>query len=314
MNAERGVPGAKAEKPTEIPAAGWWQVVRRAWKEAKADQVPLMAAGVAFFGFLALFPAVAAAVLTYGLVADPSQIREQAKELGSAMPAAGRDLLLQQIDGLVSAPRQSLGIGLAIAVVAALWSASGGIGNLLTAVNLAYDEEETRGFVRRKGLALLLTLGAIVFVLLAVALFSVGAAIGDDVATPVRIALGAGRLVLAVVLITVALAVIYRVGADRDAPRMRWVSTGAVVATIIWLVASVGFSLYVETFGNYAKTYGSLAAIVILMLWLWISAYVVLLGAEINAETEQQTVNDTTKGAPQPLGRRGAVKADSVPD
>ncbi|MGC4938149.1 YihY/virulence factor BrkB family protein [Kribbella sp. DT2] len=315
MSAER-VPGVEAEKPTEIPAAGWWQVVRRAWKEAKADQVPLMAAGVAFFGFLALFPAVAAAVLTYGLVADPSQIRNQANELGSAMPAAGRDLLLQQIDALVSAPRQSLGIGLVIAVVAALWSASGGVGNLLTAVNLAYDEEETRGFVRRKGLALLLTLGSIVFVLLAVALFSVGAAIGDDVATPVRIALGAGRLVLAVVLITVALAVIYRVGADRDAPRMRWVSTGAIVATIIWLAASIGFSLYVETFGNYAKTYGSLAAIVILilMLWLWISAYVVLLGAEINAEAEQQTAKDTTKGAPEPLGRRGAVKADSTPE
>ncbi|ONI75804.1 ribonuclease BN [Kribbella sp. ALI-6-A] len=313
MSAERGVPGAEADKPSEIPARGWWQVVRRAWKEAKDDQVPLLAAGVAFFGFLALFPAVAAAVLTYGLVADPAQIRQQADELGSAMPAAGRDLLLQQIDGLVSAPRQSLGIGLAIAVVAALWSASGGVGNMLTAVNLAYDEDETRGFVRRKGLALLLTLGAIVFVLLAVALFSVGAAIGDDVSTPIRIALAVGRLVLAIVLITIVLAVIYRVGPDRDAPKMRWVSIGAAVATVIWLVASIGFSLYVETFGNYAKTYGSLAAIVILMLWLWISAYAILLGAEINAEAEQQTAKDTTKGDPQPLGERGAVKADSLP-
>jgi membrane protein len=313
MSAERDVPGAEADKPSEIPAGGWWQVVRRAWKEAKDDQVPLLAAGVAFFGFLALFPAVAAAVLTYGLVADPAQIRQQADELGSAMPAAGRDLLLQQIDALVSAPRQSLGIGLAIAVVAALWSASGGVGNMLTAVNLAYDEDETRGFVRRKGLALLLTLGAIVFVLLAVALFSVGAAIGDDVATPIRIALTVGRVLLAIVLITIVLAVIYRVGPDRDAPKMRWVSIGAAVATVIWLVASIGFSLYVETFGNYAKTYGSLAAIVILMLWLWISAYAILLGAEINAEAEQQTVKDTTKGEPQPLGERGAVKADSIP-
>jgi membrane protein len=313
MSAERGVPGAEADKPSEIPARGWWQVVRRAWKEAKADQVPLLAAGVAFFGFLALFPAVAAAVLTYGLVADPAQIRQQADELGSAMPAAGRDLLLQQIDALVSAPRQSLGIGLAIAVVAALWSASGGVGNMLTAVNIAYDEDETRGFVRRKGLALLLTLGSIVFVLLAVALFSVGAAIGDDVATPIRIALTVGRLLLAIVLITIVLAVIYRVGPDRDAPKMRWVSIGAAVATVIWLVASIGFSLYVETFGNYAKTYGSLAAIVILMLWLWISAYAILLGAEINAEAEQQTAKDTTKGEPQPLGERGAVKADSIP-
>jgi len=182
----RDVPGLDAEKPTEIPATGWWQVIRRAWAEAKADQVPLLAAGVAFFGFLSLFPAVVAGVLAYGLVADPAQIRNQVKDLAATMPASGRDLLLQQLDALTSAPRQGLGIGVAIAVVAALWSASGGAGYLLTAVNLAYDEDESRGFVRRKVLALGLTLGAIVFVLLAAALFSVGAAIGNDVPAPVR--------------------------------------------------------------------------------------------------------------------------------
>lgn len=121
------------------------------------------------------------------------------------------------------------------------------------------------------------------------------------------------RVVLALVLITVALAIIYRFAPDRDAPRLRWVSAGAVVATVIWLVASIGFSVYVETFGNYAKTYGSLAAVVVLMLWLWITAYAILLGAEINAESEQQTIKDSTTGEPQPLGERGAVKADSVP-
>jgi membrane protein len=307
------VPGVDAEKPTEIPATGWWRVIRRAWAEAKADQVPLLAAGVAFFGFLSLFPAVVAAVLSYGLVADPTQIRDQVKDLAASMPASGRDLLLQQLDALTSAPRQGLGIGVAIAVIAALWSASGGVGYLLTAVNLAYDEEETRGFVRRKLLALGMTLGATVFVLLAIALLAAGAAIGNEVATPVRILLEAARLVLAVVLITVALAVTYRLGPDRDAPRIRWVSTGAVVATVIWLIASIGFSIYVETFGNYAKTYGSLAAVVVLMLWLWLTAYAVLLGAEINAEAEQQTARDTTKGEPRPIGRRNAVKADSVP-
>ncbi|WP_433161082.1 YihY/virulence factor BrkB family protein [Kribbella sp. CA-247076] len=307
------VPGVEAERPAQIPAAGWWQVVKRAWAEAKADQVPLLAAGVAFFAFLSLFPAIVAAVLTYGLVADPAQIRTQAEDLAAAMPASGRDLLLQQIDALTSAASRSLGIGVAIAVATALWSASGGVGYLLTAVNLAYDEEETRGFVRRKLLALGMTLGAIVFVLLAVALFAAGAAIGEDVPGPVRIGLQVARFVLAVVLITVALAVIYRVGPSRDAPRLRWVSVGATVATVIWLVASVGFSIYVETFGNYAKTYGSLAAVVILMLWLWLTAYAILLGAEINAESEQQTARDTTKGEPRPLGERNAVKADSVP-
>ncbi|MEI8410063.1 MULTISPECIES: YihY/virulence factor BrkB family protein [unclassified Kribbella] len=308
------VPGAQADKPAEIPAAGWWQVTKRAWAEAKADQVPLLAAGVAFFGFLSLFPAIVAAVLAYGLIADPVQIRNQAEDLAATMPASGRDLLLQQIDALTSAPGRSLGIGVAVAVLTALWSASGGVGYLITAVNMAYDEEERRGFVRRKLLALGMTLGAIAFVLLAVVLFAAGAAIGENVPTAVRTGLEAVRLVLAVVLIGVALAVTYRIAPSRDAPQLRWVSVGAVVAMGIWLVASVGFSVYVETFGNYAKTYGSLAAVVVLMLWLWLTAYAVLLGAEINAESEQQTVRDTTKGEPRPLGQRGAVKADSIPE
>jgi membrane protein len=308
-------PGAEAESPQQIPASGWWQILKRAWAEAKADQVPLLAAGVAFFGFLALFPAMIAAVAAYGLVADPAQIRSQARNLAAAVPASARDLLMQQMDSLTAAPRQSLGIGLVIALAAALWSASGGIGYLLSAVNLAYDEEETRGFVRRKALALVMTLGAILFVLLAVGLLTLGPAIigGGEVSAPVRILLQVVRVVLGVVLISVALAVIYRLAPDRDAPRMRWVSVGATVATVVWLIASIGFSIYVETFGNYAKTYGSLSAVAVLMLWLWLSAYAVLLGAEINAESEEQTIRDTTRGEPEPLGQRRAVKADSLP-
>jgi membrane protein len=254
-------------------------------------------------------------VAAYGLVADPAQIRSQARDFAAAVPASARDLLMQQMDSLTAAPRQSLGIGLVIALAAALWSASGGIGYLLSAVNLAYDEEETRGFVRRKALALVMTLGAILFVLLAVGLLTLGPAIigGGEVSTPVRILLQVVRVVLGVVLISVALAVIYRLAPDRDAPRMRWVSIGAAVATGVWLIASIGFSLYVETFGNYAKTYGSLSAVAVLMLWLWLSAYAVLLGAEINAESEEQTIRDTTRGEPEPLGQRRAVKADSLP-
>ena len=308
-------PGAAAESPQQIPASGWWQILKRAWAESKADQVPLLAAGVAFFGFLALFPAMIAAVAAYGLVADPAQIRSQARDFAAAVPASARDLLMQQMDSLTAAPRQSLGIGFAVALATALWSASGGIGYLLSAVNLAYDEEETRGFIRRKALALGMTLAAILFVLLAVSLLALGPAIlgSSEVSTPVRILLQVVRVVLGVVLISVALAVIYRLAPDRDAPRMRWVSIGAAVATVVWLIASIGFSLYVETFGNYAKTYGSLSAVAVLMLWLWLSAYAVLLGAEINAESEEQTIRDTTRGEPEPLGQRRAVKADSLP-
>jgi membrane protein len=147
---------------------------------------------------------------------------------------------------------------------------------------------------------------------LAIALFAAGAAIGEEPAASLRIVLEVVRLLLAIVLITVALAVVYRLAPDRDAPRVRWISIGAGVATLVWLLASIGFSVYVATFGNYAKTYGSLAAVVVLMLWLLLTAYAILLGAEINAESEQQTARHTTNREPRPLGERNAVKADSV--
>nr|MBA3232937.1 YihY/virulence factor BrkB family protein [Propionibacteriales bacterium] len=293
----------------------WWQVTKRAWSETKVDQVPLLAAGVAFFGFLSLFPAVIAAVMTYGLVADPKQIRDQVSSVTDAMPADARSLLMGQIDTITSTPQQSLGIGLLIALALALWSASGGVGYLISAVNLAYDEEENRGFVRRKGLALLLTFGAIVFALLGIALVAVAPAVFDslDLSIVGRVVAEIVRWLLLLFLVTVGLAVVYRVAPDRDAPRFAWVSVGAAVATVIWLVASLGFSLYVDNFGSYSKTYGSLAAVVVMLLWLWITCYVVLFGAEVNAESEAQTIADTTTGPAEPLGERGAVKADSVP-
>jgi membrane protein len=199
--------------------------------------------------------------------------------------------------------------------VIALWSASAGVSNLLTAINVAYDEEEKRGFVKKRLLSLGLTLGAIVFMVIVLGLVAV-------LPPLLKAVFGAGALrwilqilgwLILVVLVAVVLAIIYRLAPDRDAPKMRWVSVGAVVATVIWLVASIGFSIYASTFGNYAKTYGVFAGIVILLFWLWLTMYAILLGAEINAESEQQTAADTTKGQAEPLGERGAVKADSIP-
>ena len=197
----------------------------------------------------------------------------------------------------------------------ALLSAAGGVGNLITAINIAYDEEETRGFLKRKALALFLTFGAIVFVALVLALVAVAPAILDNVvgSGPARWGLEAGRWVLLFLAMTFGLAVLYRLAPDRANAKFSWVSTGAVTATIVWLIASVGFSLYVDNFGSYAKTYGALAGVVVLLLWLWMTMFVVLLGAELNAEAEQQTIEDTTTGPEKPLGERGAVKADSVP-
>jgi membrane protein len=313
--ADEQVPGQHADKPQEIPPKGWLQIVKRGWKEAKADQVPLLAAGVAFFSFLSLFPALVALVMLYGLFADPAKIPEQVASFTQNMPSAARELIQTQLEALTSAPQQSLGVGLIVALLLAFWSASGGVGQLITAINSAYDEEETRGFIKRKALALGLTVAAIVFMSITIALVAVVPALLDNLvgSGPVRWILEVLRWILLIILVTGALAVLYRVAPDRDAPKMRWVSVGAVTATILWVVASVGFTIYVSNFGSYAKTYGALAGVVVLLLWLWITCYAVLLGAEINAESEEQTVADTTKGSPEPIGKRGAVKADSTP-
>jgi membrane protein len=314
-NEASGVPGGAAEKPSEVPAKGWLQIAKRGWAEAKVDQVPLLAAGLAFYAFLAIFPALIACVLLYSLIADPSTIGTQVDSLGSAVPDAVRDAIKTQLT-TQAGKSGALGWSSALTILLALWSASGGVANLMTAVNTAYDEEETRGFLKKRGIALALTLGTIVFVIIILALVAVAPALLQSSifqSGVVKFFLQVARWVLLAAFITAALAIVYRVAPDRDAPKVRWVSVGAAIATVLWLVASLGFSLYVSNFSSYDKTYGALAGIVVLLFWLWITSYAILLGAEINAESEQQTIADTTKGAPQPIGKRDAVKADSLP-
>ncbi|HSK33365.1 MAG TPA: YihY/virulence factor BrkB family protein, partial [Propionicimonas sp.] len=308
-------PVSQASKPTEIPVTGWWQVLKRGWREASEDQVPLLGAGVAFFGFLSLFPALAAFTLVYGLVADPATIADQVRTLTAALPPEASALLVDQLQQLTSTPRQSLGWGLALTIVLALWSASGGVGNLITAINIAYDEPKKRGFVKEKLLALGVTIAAVLFMALVLTLVAgVPVVLGFlDVSGALRWVIEAVRWLLLAALVMLALAVLYRVAPDRDAPRFRWVSAGAVTATVLWLVASAAFSLYVTFLGSYARTYGAFAGVVLMMLWLWLTSYAILLGAEINAESEEQTARDTTRGPERPLGSRGAVKADSLP-
>jgi membrane protein len=313
---ERELPGIEAEKPSEIPWAGWKQIVKRAWAEHKADNMPIIAGGVAFFGFLSIFPALIALLSLYGLVATPETVARQVEDLSAQLPDAAAEIIEEQLNAIVANSGGALTLGLVVSILAALWSASGGVGNLITAVNLAYDEVETRNFVKLKLMSLGLVLGSIVFVLVTFGLVAVVPAVLDALPLGVvgTILAQVIRWVLLLAVFAGALAVLYRVAPDRDAPRLRWVSLGAVVVTVVWAVVSVGFSLYVDNFGSYDKTYGAIAGVIVLMLWLYLTCYLVLLGAEINSEAEHQTAHDTTTGEPQPMGARDAKMADELPE
>ena len=310
------LPGIHAEKPTDIPWRGWKQIVKRAWAENKADNMPIIGAGVAFFGFLSIFPALIALISIYGLVASPDTVARQVEEISKQLPDQASGLIETQLTSIVDNSSSSLTIGLVVSILAALWSASGGVGNLVTAINLAYDEVETRNFVKLRALSLALTLGAIVFVLITFGLVAVVPNLIDALPLGIvgTILAQVVRWVLLLAVFAGSLAVLYRLAPDRDAPRLRWVSLGSVVVTVVWAIVSLLFSLYVDNFGSYDKTYGTIAGVIVLMLWLYLTCYLVLLGAEINSESEHQTARDTTEGPPRPMGERGAEMADTLPD
>ena len=304
--------GRGADTPQEIPAKGWKDIAKRTGKEVKADQVPLLAAGVAFYVLLALFPAIIAGVSIYGLVADPQTVRDQINRLAETLSPETAKLIGQQIQQVTSSAGGALGLATILGILTALWSASSGMKALITGVNLAYDETEGRKFVKLRGLSILMTLAAMVLLAIALALIVGFPAVPDSWPTVLQWTAAILRFVLLAVLLMAGLAALYRYAPDRDKPKWSWSSPGSVVATVLWVLASVGFSIYVNSFGNYNKTYGALAGIIILMFWLYLTAFVVLVGAELNAEMELQTAKDTTAGPEQPLGEREAHAADHV--
>ena len=304
--------GRRADTPQEIPAKGWKDIAKRTLKEVKADQVPLLGAGVAFYVLLALFPAIIAGVSIYGLVADPQTVRDQINQLTNMLSPETAKLVGTQLEQVTSSAGGALGLATVLGILTALWSASSGMKALITGVNLAYDETEGRKFVKLRGLSILMTLGAMVLLAVALALIVGFPAVPDGWPTSLQWTAAILRFVLLAVLLMAGLAALYRYAPDRDKPRWSWASPGSVVATVLWVLASVGFSVYVNAFGNYNKTYGALAGIIILMFWLYLSAFVVLVGAELNAEMELQTVEDTTAGPTRPMGERDAYVADHV--
>ena len=304
--------GRQAEQPQEIPPKGWLAIAKRTAKEVKADQVPLLSAGVAFYALLSLFPAIIAGVSIYGLVADPTTVRDQIANLTKLLSPETADLVGKQLVQVTSGANGALGFATVVGILTALWSASSGMKALITGVNLAYDETETRKFVKLPGLALLLTLGAMVLVGVALATIVGYPPIADTLPTVLRWLVAILRFVILGGLLIVGLAVLYRYAPDRDQPRWSWVSWGSGIAALLWVLATIGFALYANFFGNYNKTYGALAGVIILMFWLFLSAFVVLVGAELNTEMELQTAKDTTAGPTRPMGGRDAHAADHV--
>lgn len=305
--------GRDAAGPTEIPARGWWDILKRTVAEISNDRLLTEAAGVTFYALLALFPAVGALISIYGLFADPATIGEHLQMAAGFVPGGGLEIIEEQVRRITAKPSGALGFGVVIGLATSLWSANQAMKAVVDALNVVYEEEERRGFFKRLFITMAFTLGGILFVLLAVAAVVVLPIVLEFVGlggmeTLLRLA----RWPLLLVAIALFLALIYRYGPSREEAKWRWVSWGSAVASLIWVAGSIGFSWYVQNFGNYNETYGSLGAVIGFMTWIWLSATVVLVGAELNAEMEHQTARDTTTGPEQPMGTRGAKMADQV--
>jgi membrane protein len=310
----RGEAGRGAKVPSELPPRGWIQILKRVFSEIGEDAVLAEAASVTFYALLALFPALAALVSLYGLIADPKTLSSEVASLSGVLPGGGMSIITDQLKSLASSPSKALGIGVIIGLLTSLWSANAGMKALFDALNVVYGEREKRSYIRRTLISLAFTLGTILFLILAVAGIIVLPAVLNFIGLggTTALLLKFGRWPVLIVAISFFLALAYRYGPSRTKARWRWVSWGSVAAAILWLIVSLAFSFYVSHFGSYNKTYGSLGAVIGFMTWMWLSATVVLIGAELNAEMEHQTARDTTEGPEKPLGQRRAEMANQV--
>ena len=310
---ERGR-GRHATHPLQIPWRGWYDILWRTYREMNSDRLLSIAGGVSFFVLLAIFPAVTALVSAYGLFFNTSTITDNLSLLNDVVPDNVLSIVHEQASRIASNSGRALSIGFVVGIVVSLWSAMSGVKAIVDALNVIYEQKEGRNVLKLNVVALVFTLAGFAAFLLAIAaivilpliLSPIG--LGSMTETLTRIA----RWPVLLVVLLIGLAVLYRYGPDRRAARWQWVSVGSVFAAVTWIAASFLFSWYLVSFANYNATYGSLGAVVGLMIWLWISTILVLLGAELNAEIEHQTARDSTVGDEKPLGVRGAVMADTV--
>ncbi|MDN2566102.1 YihY/virulence factor BrkB family protein [Aquibium sp. A9E412] len=306
--------GRDAAHPGRIPMRGWKDIFWRVFNEIMADRVMLVAAGVTFYLLLALFPALAAFVSLYGFFADPATIAEHIAYLAALLPAGGLDLISQQLDELIEQDSDSLSFGFLIGFAIAFWSANNGVKALFEALNIAYEEAEKRGIVALNllsfGFTLIGMLVGIVLVALVGVLPAVAAFLNLEGITDILVRVF--RWPLTFLFIAAVVTLIYRYAPSRERAKWRWITWGGLLATAVWILASLGFSFYLQNIADYNATYGSLGAVVGFMVWIWISVLILLVGAELNAEMEHQTGHDSTAGAPKPIGERGAVVADTL--
>jgi membrane protein len=306
--------GRQAMHPLQIPWRGWYDIVWRTYREMQSDRLLSIAGGVSFFVLLAIFPAITALVSAYGLFFSPSTIVNNLSLLNEVMPDNVLNIVHEQASRIASNNGGALSIGIVVGILVSLWSAMSGVKAMIDALNVIYEQKETRSFIKVNLAALAFTLAGFAAFLLAITsiivlpliLSPIG--LGSLTETLTRVI----RWPVLLFVLLIGLAVLYRYGPDRRVARWQWVTVGSIFAAGTWMIVSFLFSWYLTSFANYNATYGSLGAAVGVMIWLWISNTVMLLGAELNAEIEHQTARDSTVGAEKPLGTRGAVMADTV--
>jgi len=309
----RGDRGRDAWRPWHIPWRGWKDILRRTYEAIGRDNVSIVSAGVAFYAVLSVFPLLGAAVAAYGLLASRATAEEHIARLYEFMPGEAAETLARRVEALVATDGEALGAGLLLSLGIALFSGSRGIDALFTGIHIAYDEQRKRAWWKQRLMALVLTIVGILGGMLMLFLVAIVPSLFSwlHLGGAKRIVGEALRFGALLSGMSVALAALYRYGPKRSNARWRWLSPGAFVGSVLWLLFSYGFSFYVSRWGSYEATYGAIGGVIVLMVWLFISAFAVLLGAELDAELESQTLRDTTVGGKQPMGERGAVKADT---
>ena len=305
--------GREARKPSEIPKRGWFDIAVRVKNEVNKDNVSLIASGLALYALLAVFPALAAAVSIYGLFASPGDIAHQLDAFSSVLPGDATKILQDELQAL-SGQHQALGIGLVVGILIALWSARKGMTALMTTMNVAYDERETRHWFKQILVSMAFTIGAVIAFLIVMSLIvAVPLALKFlPLGKAAEVVILALRWILLWFIAVFGMACVYRYAPSRREAKWRWLTSGSAIAATLWLAGSLLFALYAHYSDSYGKTYGALGGVVVLLMWFYLTGYVIILGAEINSEMERQTRVDTTAGPEKPMGQRGAYSADTV--